>query len=84
MLLNLSKTYDFNREDDAYHVDYLFTKEKQEEVIAGDELFLILSVSVNNTASKTHRIKKPTSILYQSNEEIEKIIKTEAFTFSDQ
>ncbi len=84
MLLNLSKGFDFNREDAAYHVDYLFTKEKKEEPSTGDELFLIMHVSVNQSAQKTHKVKKPTSTLYQSNEEIENMIKSETFAFSDQ
>ena len=84
MVLNLSKAFDFNSNDEAYHVDYLFTKDKQEDMPAGEDLFLIMHVSVNNNDSTIHKMRKPTSILYQSNEEIEKMIRDETFTFSNQ
>ena len=83
MLLNLSKGFDFSREDESYHVDYRFTREKQAPPLNGEDLFMILKVSVNHAAQKEFKILKPSSLLYKSNEEIESVIRAESFEKAD-
>ena len=81
MILNLSKRFVFNREYDQYNVEYLFTKEKEGTTIEGN-INLTLNVSLNREAIKTRVLSKPTSILYQSNEVIEKMIEEETLSFA--
>ena len=81
MILNLSKRFVFNREYDQYNVEYLFTKEKEGTTIEGN-INLTLNVSLNREAIKTRVLSKPTSILYQSNEVIEKMIEEETLSFT--
>jgi len=80
MLLNLSKHFCFSRESAAYDVDYLFTKDGN----AGQqpsEVRLVLNISVNDNPELVHTVMKPTSVLYQSNEAIEKMIEEETLSF---
>ena len=72
MILNLSKRFAFNRERDEYTVEYLFTKETEAK-LAGN-IDLTLNISLNHAAVTTIKLSKPTSVLYQSNELIEKMI----------
>jgi hypothetical protein len=81
MILNLSKRFVFNREYDQYNVEYLFTKDKEGNSPEGN-INLTLNVSLNREAVKTRIISKPTSILYQSNEVIEKMIEEETVSFA--
>ena len=81
MILNLSKRFVFNREYDQYNVEYQFTKEKEGNTIEGN-INLTLNVSLNREAIKTRIISKPTSVLYQSNEVIEKMIEEETVSFA--
>ena len=81
MILNLSKRFVFNREYDQYNVEYQFTKEKEGNIIEGN-INLTLNVSLNREAIKTRIISKPTSVLYQSNEVIEKMIEEETVSFA--
>ena len=80
MILNLSKRFVFNREYDQYNVEYLFTKDKEGNNIDGN-INLTLNVSLNREAIKTRILSKPTSVLYQSNEVIEKMIEEETVSF---
>ena len=80
MILNLTKGFRFNRDSKEYSVDYLFTK--PENVPANGNIYLTLSISVDNTAAKKHQLTKPTAVLYQSNEIIEKMIEDEVVSFS--
>jgi hypothetical protein len=80
MLLNLSRHFSFSRESAAYDVGYLFTKD------AGNgqqtsEVRLVMNITVNNNPEVVHSVMKPTSVLYQSNEAIEKMIEEEALSF---
>jgi hypothetical protein len=77
MLLNLSKDFHFNLNSKEYHVGYLFTRPESSEK---DNVCLTLNVSINNKAEEIHQLVKPTSVLYQSNEAIEKMIETELTT----
>ena len=81
MILNLSKRFVFNREYDQYNVEYQFTKEKEGNTIEGN-INLTLNVSLNREAIRTRIISKPTSVLYQSNEVIEKMIEEETVSFA--
>ena len=81
MILNLSKRFVFNREYDQYNVEYQFTKEKEGNTIEGN-INLTLNVSLNREAIKTRILSKPTSVLYQSNEVIEKMIEEETLSFA--
>lgn len=81
MVLNLSKRFVFNREYDQYNVEYQFTKDKEGAAIEGN-INLTLNVSLNREAIKTRILSKPTSVLYQSNEIIEKMIEEETLSFA--
>ncbi|MFL5811028.1 MAG: hypothetical protein ACJ749_16020 [Flavisolibacter sp.] len=72
MILNLSKRFAFNRANDQYNVEYLFTREKEEKITGN--ICLTLNISLNRDAIKTVKLSRPTSVLYQSNELIEKMI----------
>ena len=83
MLLNLSKSFHFDRDQKEYDIDYLFTK----EVITGGNatgICLVLDVSINKEKKETQKINKATSTLYQSNEDIEKMIEEETVSFYNQ
>ena len=83
MLLNLSRSFHFDRDQKEYDVDYLFTKEKPTN---GDSegISLQLNISVNNEKKRPHQVNKSTSTLYQSNEVIEKMIEEETVSFCNQ
>jgi hypothetical protein len=72
MILNLSKNFSFKRNEELYEVDYLFTDHKEPKTLTG--LCLALNISINGSEKKHYEVSKPTSILYLSNAEIEKII----------
>lgn len=79
MILNLSRSFHFDRDLKKFHVDYLFSK----EAIINEEpngIFLVLNVSVNNEKKKKYRISKSTSTLYLSNEDIEKMIEEDTLS----
>jgi hypothetical protein len=84
MVLNLSKAFYFKREQKNFNVDYLFTKEKEKNMPAGESISLVLNVSVNDAERKMHRISKPMATLYLSNEDIEKMVEEETVSFSMQ
>jgi hypothetical protein len=81
MILDLPKRFVFNREYDQYNVEYQFTKNQEPDAIAGN-INLTLNISLNREAIKTRVISKPTSVLYQSNELIEKMIEEETLSFA--
>ena len=72
MIVNLSKNFSFKRNEELYEVDYLFTNHKESKTLTG--LCLALNISINGSEKKHYEVSKPTSILYLSNAEIEKII----------
>ena len=78
MLLNLSKEFSFSRESEKYHVDYLFTRNEE----SGKDICLVMEVSKNSEAKKLHKVSKPTSTLYLSNEVIEHMIEEESVACS--
>lgn len=80
MLLNLSRSFHFDRDQKEYDVDYLFTKEKPAKG-ESEGIILQLNISMNNEKKRPHHINKSTATLYQSNEEIEKMIEEETVSF---
>jgi len=72
MIVNLSKNFKFNRDEKLYEIDYLFSNKTGVNPVPG--IFLNLNISIDGADKKTYQVSKPTSILYLSNEEIEKII----------
>jgi hypothetical protein len=80
MLLNLSKSFHFDRDQKEYHIHYIFTKEFLEGSNASD-ICLEVSVAVGNSKIRSKKLSKPISTLRLSNEEIEKIIEEEAISF---
>ena len=72
MIVNLLKNFKFNRDENRYDIDYLFSNKTGVNPVPG--IFLNLNISVNGADKKSYQVSKPTSILYLSNEEIEKII----------
>lgn len=78
MIMNLSRSFCFSKEKDAYDVEYTFKKKAHTE----EGLWLILTVSVNRAGKRTYTIGKPTSVLYQSNEIIEKLIEAEVLSLT--
>ena len=77
-MINLSKSFRFEKDDKNYNVDYIFKNET-----VGNGLSLVMDVSVNDEAKTTHIVNKPTATLYQSNEIIEKMITDEIVLFSN-
>ena len=72
MIVNLSKNFRFSRDEKFYDIDYLFSNKTGINPVPG--IFLNLNISVDGAPKKSYQVNKPTSILYLSNEEIEKII----------
>lgn len=54
-----------------------------DETLPAQNLWMVLKISVNDAEHVTFRIQKPTTILYQSNEQIEAIIRTEVFSLTN-
>ena len=80
MMLNLSRNFHFERNDQQYNVEYIFTNEQSKNDVP-NTICLILNVSVNKGKKKKHQISKPMNTLYQANEIIEKMIAEEAVLF---
>ena len=70
--MNLSKNFKFNRDEKFYEIDYLFSNKTEANPVPG--ICLNLNISVDGADKKSFQVSKPTSILYLSNEAIEKII----------
>jgi hypothetical protein len=82
MLLNLSKSLHFNKDERLYNVDYIFTKQTATDTTTNG-ICLELNVSVNDKKKKIHRVNKASSTLYLSNEAIEKIVEEETLLLAD-
>ncbi|HEY0356266.1 MAG TPA: hypothetical protein VGC29_08685 [Flavisolibacter sp.] len=80
MLLNLSRSFHFDREHKEYHIDYMFTKEVLEGGTDND-ICLVLEVAIGYSKRKTYKVAKPLSTLYLSNQDIEKMIEEETTTY---
>ena len=77
MIINLSRSFHFQKDQKEYEVDYIFKNE-----VGLNSLSLVLDISVNAEKKITHTLNKPTSTLYQSNETIEKMIADEIVSIS--
>ena len=82
MILNLSKSFHFQKDQNEYNVDYIFKNEISTGSITPG-ISLVLDVSVNEKQKTTYKLNKPTATLYQSNEDIEKMIRQEIISFSN-
>jgi hypothetical protein len=76
MLLNLSRSFHFDRDQKEYHIDYMFTREAVEGATEND-ICLVLEVAIGYSKRKTHKVSKPISTLHLSNQDIEKMIEEE-------
>lgn len=76
MIVNLSKNFKFHRNEKLYEIDYLFSNNTEANPAPG--ICLNLNISVDGADKKTYQVNKPTSILYLSNEAIEKIIEEDS------
>jgi hypothetical protein len=74
MLLNLSKAFSFDNDNDNFKVDYIFIKNTSE---ATPQLWLVFNVSMNDSEKREYRLGMTQSTLYQNNETIEAMIKKE-------
>ena len=80
MIINLSKHFDFSRDEKEYKGRYIFTNRKSEG--GYNDVCLELTVSVNEQEEKVYRVSKPTAVLFQSNEVIEEMIADEVVAVS--
>jgi hypothetical protein len=80
MILNLSRSFHFERGLKGYNVAYVFTKGAG-TAGAPNEICLELNVSVNDEQKEIHKVNKPAATLYQANEVIEKMIEEETVSF---
>lgn len=82
MMLNLSRSFQFRKEEKEYKVEYLFSKESPGAVVSNG-VCLELNIFINNKGIKTCKLHKETATLYQSNELIEKMIEEEIENLED-
>lgn len=80
MIINLSKRFYFNRDENEYKGMYVFTNHKSEE--GHSDVCLEMTVSVNEQEEKVYRVNKPTAVLFQSNEVIEEMVADEVIASS--
>ena len=76
MIVNLSKNFKFDKGEKHYDIDYLFSNKTEANPLPG--ICLNLNISVDGADKKSYQVSKPTSILYLSNEAIEKIIEEDS------
>ena len=80
MIINLSKPFHFRRDENKYIGEYIFKSHKNEN--GRTDVCLELKVSINEEEEKLYLVIKPTEVLFQSNEVIEKMIEDEVIAFS--
>jgi hypothetical protein len=80
MIINLSKRFQFSRDENEYSGRYIFTNNKSSD--GQSDVCLEMNVSVNENEEKVYRVNKPTAILFHSNEVIEEMIADEVVAFS--
>jgi hypothetical protein len=80
MIINLSKRFNFSRDEKEYKGMYVFTNNKSEG--GHSNVCLEMTVSVNEQEEKVYRVNKPTAVLFQSNDVIEEMIADEVVAFS--
>jgi hypothetical protein len=80
MMLDLQKRFHFRRDHRDYDIGYIFRSNKTQS--GNHDVCLVLNISVNKSEEKVFEINKPTATLFQSNDDIEKMIADEAVAFS--
>jgi hypothetical protein len=80
MIINLSKPFNFRRDEDEYRCTYIFQNNKDQN--GNNNVCLVLKVSVNEKEEKEYQVNKPTSVLFQSNDVIEEMVADEVVAFS--
>ena len=75
MLINLHKSFRFIHEEDSFQVDYVF---KQDEADRKEQrsnaISLLITSTKNKEAEKAETMANASTILSQSNEQIQKIV----------
>ena len=80
MMLNLQKHFYFRRDQRDYDIGYIFRGNKTKN--GSHDVCLVLNISIDKSEEKVFEINKPTATLFQSNDDIEKMIADEAVAFS--
>jgi hypothetical protein len=81
MIMNLSKSFHFHRDENEYKGNYLFRKNTNQD---GDNgVCLVLNVSVNNKKEKLYEVNKAMATLSLTNELIEELVADEVIGFTN-
>ena len=83
MLINLAKSFSFQKEKYAYDVGYIFQKDAAEGNEKSAGVWLVLTVSINKGSKRVYTVSKPTSLLYHSNKIIEQLIEAEVLSLTN-
>jgi len=77
MIMNLSKSFHFHRDENEYRGNYLFRKNTNQ-----DGVCLVLNVSVNDKKEKLYEVNKAMATLSLTNELIEELVADEVIGFT--
>jgi hypothetical protein len=80
MIMNLSKSFHFHRNQNEYRGNYLFRRNANQDGDLG--LCLVLNVSVNDREAILYEVNKSTATLFLSNELIEEMVADEVVGFT--
>ena len=83
MLIGLHKTFCFSQDEDTYQVGYVFEKDVPESNgLSQGDICLNVTFSKNHGGNITDKTTQASSILSQSNESIEKGIRTKILSYN--
>jgi hypothetical protein len=83
MLIGLHKSFSFSQDEDTYQVGYVFEKDVTEKNgLSQSDISLTVTFSKNDGDTITDKTNKASSILSQSNENIEKGIRTKILSLN--
>jgi hypothetical protein len=83
MLIGLHKSFSFSQDEDTYQVGYVFEKDViQTNGLSQSDISLTVTFSKNDGGIITDKTNKASSILSQSNESIEKSIRTKILSLN--
>ncbi|MFL5811478.1 MAG: hypothetical protein ACJ749_18280, partial [Flavisolibacter sp.] len=83
MLIDLHKTFSFNHQKDIYQVDYVFEKDGLEsDPLSHSDICLTVTFSKNYGGKITDKTNKASSVLSQSNENIQQFIETKILSYN--
>jgi len=83
MLIDLHKTFSFSQDQDIYQVGYVFEKDVSESNgLSQGDICLNVTFSKNQGAEIADKTSHASSILSQSNENIEKCIRTKILSYN--